>query len=96
MGTVGWDYDGYGNYIIINHSGGFQTLYAHLSNVLVSEGESVYWDQHIGEMGSTGNSTEPHVHYEIRHNGTRQYVPPSEGSEGNYYFARSGVPKIYY
>ncbi|GAA0226512.1 hypothetical protein GCM10009000_046920 [Halobacterium noricense] len=96
VSTVGWDGDGYGNYIIIDHSGGYQTLYAHLSNVFVSRGESVYWDQHIGDIGSTGNSTGPHVHYEIRHNGTRQYVPPSEESEGNYYFARSGVPKVYY
>ncbi|WP_303657566.1 M23 family metallopeptidase [Haladaptatus caseinilyticus] len=96
VGTVGWDPDGYGNYIIINHSGGFQTLYGHLYSVLVSEGESVYWDQHIGEMGSTGNSTGPHVHYEIRKNGVRQYVPPSESDEGNKYFERSGVPKVYY
>ncbi len=96
VGTVGWDPDGYGNYIIVNHSGGFQTLYGHLTSVLVSEGESVYWDQHIGEMGTTGNSTGPHTHYEIRHNGVRQYVPPSNSGEGNHYHCRSGVPKVYY
>lgn len=95
VNTVGWDGDGYRNYIIIDHGSGLQTLYGHLYDVFLSEGESVYWDQHIGDMGSTGNSTGPHVHYEIRSGGSRQYVPPNENSGGNYYYARSGVPKEY-
>lgn len=96
VSTVGWDGDGYGNYVIVSHSGSMSTLYAHLNDVHVWEGKSVYWDEHIGDMGSTGNSTGPHVHYEIRDSGVRQYVPPSDSLEGNYYYARSGVPKYYY
>ena len=91
-----WDAGGYGNYVMIDHGNGWETLYGHLNDFSTHDGESVYWDEHIGEMGSTGNSTGPHVHYEVRHNGNRQYVPPSEAEEGYYYYARTGVPKVYF
>ncbi len=60
----GWD-GGYGSYIEIQHPNGTQTLYAHLSHVLVSVGETVAQGQVIGKLGDTGDSTGPHVHFEI-------------------------------
>lgn len=61
----------YGNYVLINHGGGNMTLYAHMSKLNVSAGQSVSQGQVIGLIGSTGVSTGPHLHFEIRVNGTR-------------------------
>jgi len=63
--TYGWN-GGYGKYIIISHYNGTQTVYGHLSQVLVNEGDVVYQGQVIGLTGNTGNSTGPHLHFEIR------------------------------
>jgi murein DD-endopeptidase MepM/ murein hydrolase activator NlpD len=63
---AGWNDWGYGNMIVIDHGNGWQTLYAHLSVVGVSCGQSVYQGDTIGQMGSTGNSTGPHLHFEMR------------------------------
>lgn len=65
----GWN-AGYGNYVVIRHDNGTQTLYAHQSSVAVSAGERVSQGQVIGYVGSTGKSTGAHVHFEIR-NGIR-------------------------
>ena len=64
VGMSGWD-AGYGNYIIINHAGGWRTLYAHCSELLVSAGESVTKGQRIALVGGTGQVTGPHLHLEL-------------------------------
>lgn len=61
--------DDYGNYIIINHLNGYQTLYGHLSKIITSEGSIVEKGEKIGIMGSTGDSTGVHLHFEINKNG---------------------------
>lgn len=63
---------GYGNYVVIDHGGGVTTLYAHLSYVKVAEGEMVSQGTVLGVTGSTGASTGPHLHYEVRINGVYQ------------------------
>lgn len=63
--SSGWN-GGYGNFIAIAHPNGTQTLYAHLSNVLVVSGQRVTQGQTIGHIGSTGRSTGCHVHFEVR------------------------------
>ncbi len=70
-GTVtlaGWN-SGYGLCVIIDHGGGRATLYGHMSSIGVSRGQSVQRGQQIGKVGSTGNSTGPHLHFEILING---------------------------
>lgn len=72
-GTVvvaGWpDNYGYGNRVIVDHGNGYQTLYAHLSNIYVGVGQVVSRGQVVGQMGSTGRSTGTHLHFEIRYKG---------------------------
>ena len=69
-GTViaaGWHYS-YGNYVEIDHGNGYKTLYAHMSRILVSQGQAVSKMDQIGEVGSTGNSTGNHCHFEMYYN----------------------------
>lgn len=61
----GWN-GGYGNYVVILHNNGTQTLYAHMSKVAASVGETVEQSQVIGYVGSSGKATGPHLHFEIR------------------------------
>lgn len=61
----GWN-GGYGNYVVISHSNGTQTLYSHLAHVSVPAGSSVAKSQMIGTVGTTGRATGPHLHFEVR------------------------------
>jgi len=76
---AGWSDVGYGRMAIIDHGNGFQTLYAHMQVYFVEEGQSVGKGELIGHMGSTGNSTGPHLHFEVIHKGVRRnpriYLP---------------------
>lgn len=60
---------GYGLVVVVNHQNGYETLYAHLSEIRVNAGDTVCRGNLVGLVGSTGRSTGPHVHYEVRKNG---------------------------
>lgn len=64
---VGFDFFGYGHFVLVDHGFGYKTRYAHLSKVLVSRGQSLKRGDQLGEMGNSGKSTGPHLHYEIIH-----------------------------
>ncbi len=73
-GTVtfaGWNIYGYGNLIVVNHGNGYETFYGHLSGINVFPGQIVYQGNVIGAVGNTGNSSGPHIHFEIRTNGNQ-------------------------
>ncbi|MCJ7700358.1 MAG: peptidoglycan DD-metalloendopeptidase family protein, partial [Anaerolineales bacterium] len=68
---AGWSNYGYGYLIVVDHGTGWQSAYAHLSAVGVSCGQSVFQGTVIGAMGSTGNSSGPHLHFELVYNGAK-------------------------
>jgi LysM repeat protein len=73
-GTVtyaGWNQYGYGNLVVINHGNGYETFYGHLSGINVGPGQIVYQGNVIGSTGNSGNSSGPHIHFEIRLNNNR-------------------------
>lgn len=72
--SAGWN-GGYGNCVIIDHGNGYKTLYGHLSGYEVKQGQIVKKDQQIGKVGSTGNSTGPHLHFGVMEND--HYVNPA-------------------
>ncbi|WP_295085593.1 M23 family metallopeptidase [Ruminococcus sp.] len=67
--SAGWNSGGYGYFVQLGHTDEYQTVYGHMSTVLVSDGQEVSRGQLIGKVGSTGDSTGPHCHFEVRHNG---------------------------
>lgn len=62
---------GYGNHVVINHGFGYETLYGHMSEILVKPGQEVKRGEVIGKVGNTGTSSGPHVHYEVIRNGNK-------------------------
>ncbi len=84
VALVGSSSSGYGNYVVIAHSGGLNTLYGHLSTALVSVGQQVTQGTVVGLEGSTGNSTGAHLHFELRINqnpvNPAPYLPPGAPS----------------
>jgi murein DD-endopeptidase MepM/ murein hydrolase activator NlpD len=76
---AGWTDVGYGYLIVVDHANGFATYYAHLSNIYVMEGQAVDRGKVIGAVGNTGNSTGPHLHFEVRRHSVQQnpraYLP---------------------
>ena len=82
-------YGGYGNCIMIDHGNGYKTLYGHLSYIGVSNGQTVTQGATIGQVGSTGNSTGPHLHFEVYSNGSR--IDPEQFYSGLNISADAGV-----
>ena len=76
--AAGWHWS-FGNYVEIDHGNGYRTLYAHMSSISVTQGQAVTQGQEIGKVGSTGNSTGNHCHFEVSSGGTlisaRQFFP---------------------
>jgi murein DD-endopeptidase MepM/ murein hydrolase activator NlpD len=67
--SAGWNSGGYGNLVVVRHRLGFVSMYAHLSRIAASPGQAVVGHSRIGYVGSTGHSTGPHLHFEVRHHG---------------------------
>ena len=63
---AGWDNIGYGNMVMVAHSDGFYTLYAHMESIEVERGQKVDRENILGHSGNTGNSSNPHLHFDIR------------------------------
>jgi len=82
---AGWS-SGYGQLVVVDHGGGMETYYAHLSRFAVVEGQEVRRGDQVGAVGSTGRVTAPHLHYEVRIGGTP--VNPHQ------YLARAGVVQM--
>ena len=82
-------YGGYGNCIMIEHGNGYKTLYGHLSVISVKNGQTVNQGDAIGQVGSTGNSTGPHLHFEVYLNGGR--IDPEQFYSGLNISADAGV-----
>ena len=66
--SAGWN-GGYGRMVEVKHANGFSTRYGHLSKILVKEGQELSAGDVVGKVGSSGRSTGPHLHYEVRRNG---------------------------
>lgn len=86
-----WNDGGYGYAVQVAHPGGSSSFYGHLSKILVKEGQQIEPGTVIGNTGSTGRSTGPHVHFEIRRGGGGISIPNNEGDK---YFRFGGNVKV--
>lgn len=66
---VGYDENGYGNYVVVDHGNGYTSLYGHLQKATVKQGDTISAGQQVGVIGSTGNSSGPHLHLRVHKNG---------------------------
>lgn len=66
---VGYDENGYGNYVVVDHGDGYTSLYGHLQKATVKQGDTISAGQQVGVIGSTGNSSGPHLHLRVHKNG---------------------------
>lgn len=89
--SAGWNDGGYGYMVMISHPGGNTTLYGHLSKISVKQGQQIEPGTVIGNVGSTGRSTGPHVHFEVRRGGGGIQIPNNEGDK---YFRFGGNVKV--
>lgn len=69
VAEVGYDENGYGNYVVVDHGDGYTSLYGHLQKATVKQGDTVSAGQQVGVIGSTGNSSGPHLHLRVHKNG---------------------------
>lgn len=69
VAEVGYDKNGYGNYVVVDHGDGYTSLYGHLQKATVKQGDTVSAGQQVGVIGSTGSSTAPHLHLRVHKNG---------------------------
>jgi murein DD-endopeptidase MepM/ murein hydrolase activator NlpD len=90
--TTLYEASGCGNYVVIDHGAGYQTLYCHMSGFTVADGDYVGRYEQIGTIGSTGNASGPHVHFEVNRYGNEQFVTGDDGEETT---AFAGMPKNY-
>ena len=89
---------GYGVHVIMDHGNGLQTIYAHLSSIAVLTGQKIKAGEELGRSGDTGNSTGPHLHFEIRRHGTpvdpEDYLQPMD-NDPEPGTSRISVPMLY-
>jgi hypothetical protein len=87
---------GYGNYVLLHHGNGYVTRYAHLQNISVKNNKWVLRGQEVGKCGSTGNSSSPHLHFALYHNGQATKPEPMGGyddlSSTGYFTSANGTP----
>lgn len=69
VAEVGYDENGYGNYVVVDHGNGYTSLYGHLQQATVKQGDTVSAGQQVGVIGSTGSSSAPHLHLRVHKNG---------------------------
>lgn len=89
--SAGWNDGGYGYMVMVSHPGGNTSLYGHLSRINVREGQQIEPGMVIGNVGSTGRSTGPHLHFEIRRGGTATEIVPGDGDN---YFRFGGNVRV--
>jgi len=76
VSRIGWESNGFGNFVVVDHGDGFLSYYAHLSSVTVKQGDRVSNNSVVGKLGNSGNSTGPHLHFSMKKNG--RWVNPND------------------
>lgn len=96
---VNFGFIGYGNHVIIAHTQGFKSLYAHMGRVFVKKGQTVDQNTMLGDVGLTGSTTGPHTHLEITKNDAHidplTLLPPTDPNPGGKSNKATGEPNIY-